>query len=222
MSNITKNLFLALTFLCVIALVVFCIQLIVINSGVEPRQPDEIISGDGPPDGQGNENPGGSESPGGSENPGGGDNEPPTTRPPPQGERREIMLDANNTLVIYARTETFGFTNNDLDWKFNYTGGGNAGLEIRFELLSLNINVDAEMMLNRHTNSTGAEYRGEQSIQGSPVRGYFVTLNEAGVTYEAWLHQLEGSDLAVAFIINYSTNEQRDALYEVLSSIDID
>jgi len=224
MRNISKNLFLALTLVCVIALLVFCIQLIVINSGVEPRQPNSTISGVSP--GQGDNTPGSGENPGNNgENGNTGDNgnEQPTIRPQPQGSRNELMIDTSTTLIIYAREEIFNFIQNDLDWQFEYTGSGNAGLEISFVFISLQgAAADAEAFLNNQTGGTGAEYKGDLVIQGSSVRGYHVTANDGGVSYEAWVHQLRGSDLALAFLINYTNSDQRDALYEVLSSMDIE
>jgi len=220
MNNISKKLFLALTFACVIAIIVFCIQLIVINSGVEPKQPDSAIIGSPPV--TGNENGGGQDDP----DPG-IDNtlEPPTARPPSQGQRNEILINSETgtKLIVYARTELFELVQNDLDWLFNYKGTGTAALEISFVFVSpQGAAADVETFLNRRTGGNGAEYRGEHSLQGSAISGYQANATAAGVSYEAWIYQMSGSDLALAFVINYTNNEQRDALYEVLSSIDIE
>jgi len=215
MANISKKLFLALSLACVIAIVVFLIQLIVINSGVEPRQPNANISGENPPN-RDNENPGSTENPGNNESP----SPSPTTRPPPQGQRNEVIVDAEKILVLYTRPELFTQIRNDFDWLFQYTGGGIAGLELSFAFISpQNVMADAEAFLNRKTSGTGADYKGDLLILDTQIRGYHVTAIEGGVTYEAWLHQMQGSDLALVFYIYYSNIEQRDALYEVLNTI---
>jgi len=225
MGSISKKLFLALSLVCVIGIIVFLIQLIVINSGVEPRQPNSNISG-GSSSGQENAGSGTGESPGnsgeGSNTEGNGASQP-TIRPPPQGQRNEIMVDTNTMLVLYARTELFSLVRNDFDWVFQYTAGGIAGLNISFTFISpQNAATEAETFLNRHTNGTGADYKGDLYVLDTSVRAYHVTTADAGVTYEAWLHQMPGSDLALALVINYSNTEQRDALYEVLGTISLD
>jgi len=215
MGSITKKLFLVLSFACVIAIIVFLIQLIVINSGVEPRQPNANISADNPPN-RDNENPGNEGNPGSNESP----SPSPTTRPPPQGQKNEVLIDTDKILVLYTRPELFTQIRNEFDWLFQYTGGGIAGLEISFTFISpQNVMAEAEAFLNRHTNGTGADYKGDLFVPDTQVRAYHVTTTEGGVTYEAWLHQMPGSDLALVFLINYSNNEQRDALYEVLGTI---
>jgi len=222
MSSISKKLFLALSLACAIGIIVFLIQLIVINSGVEPRQPNSNISG-GSSSEQENPGTGSNDRPGdngeGSDTEGSGSNQP-TIRPPPQGQRNEITVDTDSKLVLYTRPELFSLVRNDFDWVFQYTAGGIAGLNISFTFISpQNAATDAEAFLNRHTNGTGADYKGDLYVLDTSVRAYHVTTQDGGVTYEAWLHQMPGSDLALALIINYSNTEQRDALYEILGSI---
>ena len=40
--------------------------------------------------------------------------------------------------------------------------------------------------------------------------------------YEAWIHLLQDSDLALVFVINYENDQQRDALYDLLSTLDME
>ena len=223
MSIITKNLLLALTLVCVIALIVFCIQLIVINRGVEPLNPGGSISG-GSSQGSGSGSTG-EEPSGGDEDPGDEPTPPPVTtpRPPPQGTRHSIRVTEENRLIIYIREDRFDYEAGDLDWWFNYNAGGHATLELVFEMImGQGVGAHAESFLNRYTSSTGAEYTGEESIQGSDIMGYHVISNLGNETYEAWIHLLEGSDLALVFVINYENNTQKEALYEALSSMSIE
>jgi len=219
MSNITKNLLLALTLVCVIVLIVFCIQLIVINRGVEPAGAGATVSGDSQ---QGDEDPEDNENDPGEDE--GFDPGPAivTPRPPPQGTRHELRVTENSQLIVYARDELFDFTQDELDWWFTYTGGGTATLEIAFTLISpQGAAAHAETFLNSYTGGSRSEFVGEESIQGSPINGYHVTAQQGGEWYEAWIHTLSDSDLALAFVITYQNEQQRAALHEVLSSMEI-
>jgi len=227
MNNITKNLLLALTLVCVIVLVVFCIQLIVINRGVEPIEPGSVISGSPPPQ-QGSGTGGEDENDplDGEDGDDGNDelNIPPpvTTRPPPQGTRTRIGVNANTHLIIYYREELFDYVVGELDWWFEYTQG-EATLEIAFTMISpAGIIAHTEAFLNDYTGTSSAEFTGEEAIQGSSVMGYHASARTGTGTYEVWIHNLEGSDLALAFIIYYENDQQKEALYQLLSSMDLE
>jgi len=219
MSGITKNLLLILTFVCAIALVVFCIQLIVINRGIDPLDPGSGITG-GP--GQGDE-----------AEPGEGDGEngegdqsdpsptPPPQRPIPQGTRHHLRVSAESNLVIYAREELFDFEEGEIDWWFKFTGGGTATLEIsHLMLVAQSIETIAETFLNNYTGSDESSFGGEEFIQGSTIHGYHVHAHQGVGRYEAWIHRLIGTDIALVFVIYYENDQQRDALYEILSTMD--
>ena len=222
MSNIAKNLLLALTVVCIIALIVFCIQLIVINRGVDPARPGTTTpggsqqgSGEADPDGDGDE-------PSGDEN-GPGEGDPgPIQRPPPQGRRHNLRVTPGSVLIIYAREELFDFDERELDWWFLYTYGF-ATLEISFTMIGPQGAAEhAETFLNAYTGGTEAEFSGEQSIAGSELKGYHVIARHGNEVYEAWIHDLADSDLALVFVINYEGEQERDALYEVLSTLDME
>jgi len=223
MNNISKNLLLALSLVCVIALIVFCIQLIVLNRGVEPREPESITTG-GPPQGDEDTETIGDESTEGDASPDDFSDMQQAPPPlPPQGTRRTIMVSDNSRLIIYARDELFDYDVGDIDWWFTYKGDGNASLGISFEFITFQgMAAHAESFLNSYTGGTGAIFSGEESIRGSLLRGYHVTAQNGGETFEAWLYPMIGSDISLVFVINYSNDQQRDALYEVLSSMDME
>ena len=220
MSNLSKNLLLGLTVICIIAVVVFCIQLIVINSGVDRTQPGSISGGSGQNDG---ENGDGSTDGEDGDDEGSGAAPVTTPRPSPQGTRYELMIADNSRLIVYARDEYFDFEEGDLKWLFNYIGGGTAGLEIAFTMLTAAQGADAqaEAFLNRYAGSAGAEFTREEVIHDSGVYGYHAFLYSDNENFEVWIHNLVGSDIALAFIIKYENNQQKEALYEVLSTLDI-
>jgi len=227
MNNIIKNVILAFTLVCVIVLIVFCIQLLVINRGVEPKEAGSTISGDSQQEDEepeeDEENVDGDDADsniGGFVDPG---QEAP--RPPPQGIRRELLVAVNKWLVIYAREELFDFQQGEIDWLFKYTGEGGAGaeLEISFTFVTGQggVGEHAQTFLNNYSGGSQSEYSGEEVIHGSSLRGYHVSAQVGTTTYEAWIHALEGSDLALVLVINYTNDRQRDALYEVLSTLDM-
>jgi len=225
MSNISKNLLLALTLVCVIALIVFCIQLIVLNRGVEPKEQGSVVAG-GPHQEDGGPN--SNEPADGDTNTDGDDRVPDpdtqqTPRPPPQGTRRTIMVSDNSRLIIYAQEELFDYDIGDIDWWFTYKGEGNAALGISFEFITFQgVAAHAEAFLNSYAGGDEAIFSGEEAIKGSSLRGYHVTTQRGGETFEAWLYPMIGSDISIVFVINYSNDQQRDALYEVLSTMDME
>jgi len=218
MSSISKNLLLGFTLVCVIALIVFSIQLIVINSGVTRTNPGSISGGQ--------QNSGsGDETPDGEDGDGEGGEEPVanTPRPPPQGTRHQIMVTDNSILIVYARDEMFNFEEGGLNWWFRFSAGGTATLEIEFTMITTaqGAGDHAEAFLNHYSGGTEAAFTGEESIRGSNLRGYHAFARHGGTSYEAWIHSLDGSDIALAFVINYENDQQKEALYEVLSSLDL-
>jgi len=219
MSGITKNLLLALTFVCVIVLVVFCIQLIVINRGVDPLDPGSGITG-GP--GQGDEGePGDGEYENGDAEQGIATATPPPPRPIPQGTRHQLRVSVESNLIVYAREEVFDFEEGEVDWWFIYTGGGTATLEIsHLMLLAQSIETIAETFLNNYTGSDESHFTGEEIIHGSFIQGYHVHAHYGIGRYEAWIHRMIGTDIALVFVIYFENDQQRDALYEVLSSME--
>lgn len=220
MKSILKNLYTALTGVCAVAIVVFLIQLIVINSGTEAREPGSVVS-----EGSASQAGEGQDGEGEDDNPFGGYEPPPTFRPPPQGTRHEILVDVENgdVLVIYAEEDKFDFVEDELSWRFEYKSGGNAVLEICFwALTSQSVGTDAEAFLNSRVEGGGAEYKGRQQIIDSDLTGYCAQAQTGGITYEAWLYSLSGNDLAIAFIIHYEFNGPRDDMYTVLSSMSIE
>jgi len=216
MGNISKNLLLGLTLVCVVVLIVFCIQLIVLNRGVDPVGTGSVISGGGQDDGNSDTENGDEDT----EDDTPQVNAPSTPRPPPQGTRHQFRVSESNMLIVYAREELFDFEERDFDWWFLYTGGGIATLEIKHTMIGpQGIEAHAEAFLNSYASGAEAEYAGEGLIAGSELRGHHVTTRHGNEIYEAWIHILLDSDLALVFVICYENDQQKDALYEVLSTL---
>ena len=228
MSNIIKNILLGFTLVCVVALIVFCIQIIVFNRGVTPIEAGTGITGgaqQGDEDGASDPDASGDGS-GDVNGDGGADGITPapiTPRPPPQGMRYSWLVTEDNRLVAYAREELFEFTESDRERIFTYTGIGNATLEISFTMIPpQGVAAHLENILNNNSGGNNAEYVGEDLIRGSVLNGYYASIRFGGEVHEAWIHMLQGSDLALLFLVNYTNEQQLEALNEILSSLDIE
>jgi len=219
MNNITKNLLLALTLVGVIVLIVFSIQLIVLNRGVDPLNTGSVVSGGSDSDENSSDEEDGDEEPDGA---GSFDSMADTPRPPPQGTRRDFLVADNTRLVLYSSDELFDFDQGEFICFLRYTGGGLATLDVGFTSVTQGVALHVEAVLNTRSAGTTAEFIGEQSIHGSPIIGYHARTQVGGETYEAWLVNLDNSDVALIITIHYQNDQQRDALYQVLSSLDIE
>ncbi|MCL2078770.1 MAG: hypothetical protein FWH17_02885 [Oscillospiraceae bacterium] len=227
MKNIYKNSFMALTLICAVALIIFFVQLIILNVGVEPREFNSVISESTPTPGvPENDDLGNNIGQTDDGTSGGLNGENQNNRPAPQGEQYDIILSDSPrmNLIIYAEESLFEFVENDLSWSFLLSGTGNAKLDIAFALLPpQGVASEAEIFLNNRSGGNGAEYKGLlQSMHTVPIACYHVSDDSGSVIYEAWFHPLDGSDISVAFIISYSTNDQRDTLYALLSTMEIE
>ena len=215
MNNISKNLLLGFALVCAIVVIVFSIQLVIINSGGEAAGSGSSMSGgsnDNTDDQNGED---------------GDEDDPattpvPTPRPPPQGFRREIPVTQNNNLIIYYMEQLFNYEDTGFNWLFNYLGEGDAKLEISFDVISPQ-GVEAHMIsfMNGYSGGTEAEFTGFGDIAGSELDGYHVIARHGVVVYEAWVHMIQGTDLSLRFVINYDNGQQRDSLFTVLSSMDM-
>jgi len=186
---------------------------------VAPTEQRPVVSGSSQQENETSESENGEEDADGEEDTGNA-NIPSTPRPPPQGLRRQIRVSQSNLLILYARDELFDFEERDFDWWFLYTGGGLATLEIKHTMIGpQGIETHAVSFLNQYAGGTEAVYNGEDSIGGSDLRGHHVTTRHGNENYEAWIHILLDSDLALAFVICYENDQQKDALYEVLSTL---
>jgi len=240
MNGLMKNLLLALTLVCVIALIVFCIQLIVFNRDVEPVPPGAGVVRDF---GQNEEEVNGDIDDGDADDGDGvsiGNAPVDNWQPIRIGERYEFLVTPNRQIVAYADETMFEFEESDSYWVFNYIFGGTAvtdeteesdemmplirraALEITFVLPTVHgIETLSVEFLNGHTGSVASAFNGEMTIPGTRLTGYNVTTHHLGRSYEAWIHNLIDSDVSLVFIVSYENDTQRHALYQLLGSIDI-
>jgi len=226
MSPLVKNLLLALAVICVIALIVFCIQLIIVNIGEErvihgeirvvgAEQDEESIDNDSDDndDTDINEHVSNEENVSAFED---------FWRPPQVGDRFVIQITQNSQLVVYAQDLIFEFEDREFDWAFEYIGGGTAALEVMFKLVTVQgIESQSIAFINEYSGSMSSTFNGEVEITGTRLSGYHTSVSHLGRMYEVWIVNLLDSELSLVLLIHYENDIQRNALYQLLSTIDI-
>ena len=234
MNKIVKNSIVAFTMLCVVVLVVFLIELLVINSekedGGEPgpthTADSPANSGDVPDDGKtspGSHQPG---SDGQAEDQDGQDGQD-EAYPEPTGTRHEIGIYSGVKLIVYADVELFEFTepeSEEIRGVFTFKGSGDAVLEVMNAYMPQGVSAFATSFLSVNYEVDGSTDNGEQAIGKSPLNGISVTGEKDGIAYEAWVlvfpdAEVEGTGLVI--IISYQNETQRLNLYDILDSLDI-
>lgn len=234
MNRIVKNGIIAFTMLCVVILVVFLVELLVINSENEGGGEPEPTNSSGQPANSGDvSNPGQATSPGmeqpesGSQT--GNQNGHDETRPEPEGTRRELTIFAGIKLVVYSNDEIFQFSEPELEdvrGVFTFKGSGAAKLEIISTYMPQGVSAYANSFLSLNYEVDGSTNQREQPIGDSPLSGIKVIGVEDDITYEAWIlvfPDAEVDNAGLAIVASYQTGNEMNELnlYEVLASLDI-
>jgi len=244
-NKTAKSIILVFTILCVIVLLIFSVELIRQNRNTDAAGGDggPSLSGDkqtgnggdagpdsGTPDASGN----GDEATGGNavnsgEASGSGQSRPPagSPRPTPKGTRYEEPFTENSTLVFYADNELFSLTEpvtHDGLGIIVFEGTGIAELHINIVAVPKDIKAYAGGYLSMDFGVGQSTVSDEDYIGLSPLMGVKVSGVSQGSTFEAWIHRLSApdpEDIALAFVINYQNEAQKDLLYDIINSLDI-
>ena len=236
MSKMGKNLLIGFTILCVAVFVVFCIELIILNSEKDNSR-GEAVSGDSlqetgdPPDAtqtSDTADPSGESQPPGSGQPD-GDGRQDETRPIPKGRSHTLPMPLSKELVLYADEADFIFSD-DLGTEerlamFTYSDGGESSLEIRFGSVTLEgPDALANDIIGDYPGGVQITRTGDGPILRSSLNAVSYLGKDDDVTYEICIHNVIESDtdsLAVVFIIHYRDNSQRDAIYAILETMEM-
>ena len=235
MNRIAKNAVVIFTLLCAIFLIVFCAELIIVNSEDETGKTDPAMSDDLKTDDKGGDD--SSEKidtkqpEGNAAQESSGQNEggalPEKQKTTPTGKRYDLsMLDDVHTLVLYADEELFDYEEEETSWLLTYNGGGGASLEIALVLISPQdgVAIYSENFLDNYLDGGRSSVGGVKQIGDSSLSGIFIIGDKNEETYEAWIHGPFGggdSGRAVVFVIHYREDEQRDALYGIIDTLDM-
>ena len=231
MSKLLKNVIIAFTMLCVVVLIVFLVEMLIINGeNSDGGEKAPTVSGSAPSGNLVNQGGGAPPSDTGGHGNDGTTDEPPepdVSRPPPSGKRHELEISSDRNLVVYADEELFSYEeaeSEDVIGAFTFLGSGTASLEIRFVYMQQGVSAFVTNFLSMTYEIPGATVAGEEQIRNSPLSGIRVTGNKDIEIYEAWIHvfadaEVEGTGLAL--VINYENEMQKLNLYEILDSLDI-
>jgi len=233
MTKSVKNVVLVFTILCAFFLVFFSVELYMLNRSDDDERTGAAVSGGrqdddtengSDPDSDEND-PSEDEEPPGDEGENGDSQEQDGPEGSPGGSRYELpMILEGLTLVLYADEEHFEHVHNEDADVFTYLDGGEASLFISYDFITPpgGINGLAGRFLQGYLDGGDSTVLGARQIGGSELRGVMVRGEKNGETYEAWIHSLTGSTtdgLAVVFVINFESEEQRDALYSILDTM---
>ena len=228
MSKTVKNLLIVFTLLCAIVLVVFTIELFLINQGTgDSRENSPALP---------EETPGEIEAPPGEQPPsttGEGSafwqtetQQPQQPSGQPTGKRYELLYSPTKNLIVYADEVLFEHDSQmEMADMFTYIDGENASLLIRFTSLPQGAEKCAESILDGYLEENESTVGGLGPIKQSSLNGVFVSGVKDGETFEAWIHSIPDSDsnisndIGMAFIIRYRDNEQKSALYTILDTL---
>ncbi|MCL2125006.1 MAG: hypothetical protein FWH33_03325 [Oscillospiraceae bacterium] len=231
MSKTTKNVLIVITLVCIFVFAVFCIELIVLNRGrnkeeatVESPKTSSPITGTQRPDNTSSVPLDDTTPPSDTDETEDSPAESPIDR---SGKRYLLPYTPNEMLVVYADEDIFEYEEiNDGDI-FTYIDGGSTSLEICFVSLPLGAEQCATETIDAYLDGNEAFIGGEGPIKRSSLNGVFITGVNDGETFEVWVHRIPDddddafNDIGMAFIIRYKDNEQKNALYALLDTLEL-
>ena len=234
MSKTTKNLLIIFTLVCIIVFAVFCIELVMLNSSDDDE--DDATGGSaistnspvgttGPaPSGNSSQQPKSNAAP-----PSGAAIESPGQSPVDRnGKRYEWMYSSTEILTFYVDDELFVHTQMDEGEVFTYLDDENASLEVCLRGLPLGVEACANDILSGYLDDNEAFISGAGPIRRSDLTGLFGSGVNNGETFELWIHTIPDgdndafNDLGIAFVIRYKNNDQKNALYAILDTLELE
>ena len=226
MSKTVKNILMGFTLLCIIILVIFIIELIMANRNAGDsirNESSSSASGNTPAEtGQSPDETPLSLTSNDSE---AGENESPSPESPsqPTGKRYEMLISSNRKLVWYADEDLFERADMDSGEMFKYKDGENASLEMTMVVIALGVEARAESILTGYLGGNESHVGGTGSIRRSSLDGVYVSGVNDDETFEAWIHDISdyNPNRGIAFVIRYSNDEQKNALYAILDTLEL-
>lgn len=229
MNKNVKTLLVIFTLICIVVVIVFAAELILLNRKTDDGA-EVKTSTAGDRDAE-NEN---------------ATETPPTDSPPPtetnhleesppaedstsapeqdSGDRLfTLAMTDSVSLELYANEELFEYHMMDLGYMFTYKGGGSASLEILLDYLPHGAAQRAVGFLDNYTGGAESLIEEERGVGDSPISGVYVTAMSSDTTYAAWICDIPGENdaLGILLIIHYRDENQKDALYKLLDTTEI-
>lgn len=233
MKRMLKNGIVIFAAICAIVLVVFCIELFVLNresgdddTGAGTSLSESAAAGDdadsdGHKGSQDIQPTNDTDQPG---NAGGGQPTQQQPPPPPTGKRRELPMFGDMNLVLYADEGKFTYIELELSWIFEYMDNDAVTLEVCYVHMPMGVEARAGECLDGYVGAGGTSVGSEGLIGRSPLIGMFASGEKDGEKYEAWIYTFSEvglDDMGVEFILHYRVDEQKNALYSILDSMSL-
>ena len=219
MNKTVKNMLLVFTLVCVIVLVVFCIELFVINSVTEKSGESSAAKPENIQVGANRPNDSAPASPAGNALPSGATENAQTQAPSKQtGKRYELPYSSTEKLVLYVDEELFEHVEMDSGDMFKYSDEGSASLEICPAPIPNGAEACAKTYLDGYLDGNESFVSGTSQIKQSALNGVFVSGVKDGETFEAWINETSDNK-GMAFVIRYSGNDEKNALYAILDTL---
>jgi len=233
MNKTVKNLLLVFTLICAIVLIVFIIELFIVNRDSDDGGESVLSASDITP-AETEKSPEmqplalASNSPSSANK----ENLPQESTTRPAGKRYDLLYTHTESLVLYADEELFDY-NAELEMAamFSYKDDDTASLLICFDTYPQGAEKRAETFLDGYLDGNESFVSGMGPIRHSSLTGVFVSGVNNGETFEAWIHSIPGNDsdvsnddnddIGLEFVIRYKDNEQKNALYAILDTLEI-
>ena len=235
MSKTVKKLIAFFTLLCVVVLMVFCVELLLLNknsgdgtgaASSQTGKPGGTHTGapstpptDTPPQSETPPIGGGPDTSATSP----GTDEPPNTAPSaPNKEQHQIRLADDIALSVSINPNKFDYEQQDMGDIFIYKGGGSATLEIVLDYLPFGAAERAKGFLDMYTDKAQAIIEEEKQVGQSKLIGTHVLAMKGEITYEAWICDIPADDnTAFDLIIQYRELSQKEAIYDILGTMEL-
>ena len=222
MSGALRIIIIIFTFICLVTLVIFSTELVLLNRDREPN-----VMGHTP----GNEdlNDEELEYPPEYDEPEGTDSEQNDDEHIEEeqiivhaGERTTFTMPGNLTMILYVQTEYFEVVEDGARSLIYLRESEDVFLEVLMIVIPHGAQVFAEDFLAMDFGAEDAVTEGSQFIANSSVMGIFTMAVDEDSGFEAWIHEIyETDDLGIAFTIAYQDETQRNMLIELLDSLQL-
>jgi len=224
------------TLVCAGALIVFCVELVALNMDSDKGGAQKQQSPESPPTGDldekedqqapDSESTGDTELPDDTAPPASGSQSGEQSQPPVVKQHELPMHDDAHRLILSASEGLFDHFEVEDGWEFIYKADAEVKLQIVSDLITPPGGLSAlvETLLRPYLNGGDSMVAGERQIANSSVRGIYVYGDNNGESYEAWVFELvveDNNGKAVDFIINYRNEEQKEALYTILDTLEM-
>ena len=219
MNSTIKKVIMVFTLFCVIFLIIFCVELFLLNRGREGpayalRAPPHT---EPPPE----EVEGPNETPPEEPDPAGNGTQPEDPDPERTGTLYQLEMASDIMLTVYADEELFEFTDNTQHWIFTHVDG-EAELEIHLTYLPHGPSAFATTVLDIYLDGETSSIRGERQVGSSSLRGVYVTGSSETQVVSAWIMELDtvdGDNLGVAIVVISTGEEEVESINAILDTM---